>query len=106
MARDKVKLLGIWQSPFTLRVKLALSLKGVEYEYVEDDILNKSPMLLQYNPVYKKVPVLVHNGKPIVESLIIMEYVDEIWKDHPLLLKTLLRSEISFLAKFVDDKVK
>ncbi|KAJ0806335.1 putative glutathione transferase [Helianthus annuus] len=106
MARDKVKLLGIWQSPFTLRVKLALSLKGVEYEYVEDDILNKSPMLLQYNPVYKKVPVLVHNGKPIVESLIIMEYVDEIWKDHPLLPEDPFeKARYRFWAKFVDDKL-
>ncbi|MFS7915544.1 putative glutathione transferase [Helianthus anomalus] len=106
MARDEVKLLGIWQSPFTFRVKLALSFKGVEYEYVEEDILNKSPMLLQYNPMYKKVPVLVHNGKPIVESLIIMEYIDEIWKDHPLLPEDPLeKARYRFWAKFVDDKV-
>ncbi|KAK9069510.1 hypothetical protein SSX86_011414 [Deinandra increscens subsp. villosa] len=88
MAQDKVKLLGIWQSPFALRVKWALKLKGVEYEYVEDDILNKSPMLLQYNPVYKKVP-----------------YFNEIWKNHPLLPQDPFEKARSrFWAKFVDDK--
>ncbi|KAF6176433.1 hypothetical protein GIB67_010070 [Kingdonia uniflora] len=31
------------------------------------------------NPVHKKVPVLIHNGKPISESLIVVQYVDEVW---------------------------
>lgn len=101
-----MKLLGFWGSPFTLRVKCALSIKEIEYEYVEEDLPNKSPMLLQYNPVYKKIPILVHNGKPIVESLVILEYIDETWKNHPLLPEDPFeRARSRFWAKFVDDKV-
>lgn len=103
---DEVKLLGTWTSPYTRRVEISLKLKGIPYEYVEIDLRNKSPLLLESNPVHKKVPVLIHNGIPIAESMVILEYIDETWKSNPIFPQDPHdRALVRFWCKFIDEKV-
>ncbi|KAG6643314.1 glutathione S-transferase U8-like [Carya illinoinensis] len=103
---EELSLLGMWASPFSCRVKIALKLKVVQYKYVEEDLFNKSPLLLKYNPIDKKVPVLVHNGNPLLESLVILEYIDETWQGYPIFPKDPYERAVArFWAKFIDDKL-
>lgn len=106
--KNEVKLHGMWASTYSNRVQLALRVKGIPYEYIEEDLSNKSQLLLKYNPVHKKVPVLVHNGKPIAESCIILEYIDETWKNSPKLLpeNPYERAKVRFWADFIQKQVR
>uniref|UniRef100_A0A0E0M0G8 Glutathione S-transferase n=1 Tax=Oryza punctata TaxID=4537 RepID=A0A0E0M0G8_ORYPU len=110
---DEVVLLDFWVSPFGQRCRIALAEKGVEYEYSEQRLAGeKSDLLLRSNPVHKKIPVLLHAGRPVCESLIILEYIDETWpeseKKSPRRLlpdDPYARARARFWADYVDKKL-
>ncbi|KAK8651907.1 hypothetical protein V6N13_141482 [Hibiscus sabdariffa] len=104
---EEVVLLDFWASPFGIRVRIALAEKGIKYENREEDLRNKSALLLQMNPVHKKIPVLIHNAKPISESLIQVQYIDEVWHDTAPLLPSdpYQKANARFWADFVDKKM-
>jgi len=68
------------------KVRLTLCEKGLEWETHEVNLFTSE----QYDPAYLAlnpkgvVPTLVHDGKPIIESTLICEYVDDTFPDPKL----------------------
>jgi glutathione S-transferase len=107
-----MRLLGGELSPFTARARLALELRGVPYELVDEQLVpRKSERLLAANPVYGKIPVLLlPDGRAICESAVIVQYVDEASDDGSGSSSRLMpedpyqRAMHRFWTAFVDDR--
>ncbi|KAJ9190145.1 hypothetical protein P3X46_001373 [Hevea brasiliensis] len=105
---EELILLSSEYSLFAERVKIAFAEKGItNYQVRNEDLSNKSPLLLQMNPVHKLVPVLIHNGKPICESMIIVQYIDDFWNHKSPLLPSdpYQRAHARFWADYIDKKI-
>ncbi|TKV90974.1 hypothetical protein SEVIR_9G064000v4 [Setaria viridis] len=99
-------LLDVFGSPFAQRVSIALAEKGLAYERAEQDLTAKSDLLRRSNPVHGKVPVLLHDGRPVCESLAILQYLDEAFPGTPPLLPPVsdpyARARARFWGEYAD----
>ncbi|KAK1365825.1 Glutathione transferase [Heracleum sosnowskyi] len=108
MVSSVVQVLGTSYSPYANRVQIALNLKSVDFEYIEQNLISKTDLLLRSNPVNKKVPVLIHGDKCISESLVIVQYIDETWSSngHSFLPSDAYDRAIArFWPAYFDDKL-
>ena len=70
----------------SVKSRLALAEKGLVWEGVHLNLRagdTQRPDYLKLNP-HAVVPTLVHDGRPIIESTVIGEYIDETWPTPPL----------------------
>jgi len=83
-----MKLYTYWRSLATFRVRIALNLKGLSYEpvYVDLDAGDqRQPEFKSVNP-QMVIPALVEDdGNVLFQSLAILEYLNEIHPEPPLL---------------------
>ncbi|KAL3455367.1 hypothetical protein BJX64DRAFT_295125 [Aspergillus heterothallicus] len=79
-----LKLYGSCFCPFVQRVWIALELKGIPYQYLEVDPYQKPQSLLEVNP-RGLVPALRHGDWGSYESTVLLEYLEDLNVDPPLL---------------------
>ena len=70
--------------PYCARVRIVLAEKGVELEVVEIDLSDRPAWIYEKNST-GRVPVLEEDGRPLPESAVIMEFLEERHPDPPLL---------------------
>ncbi len=83
-----VTLYTYWRSQAAFRVRIALRLKGIAMEKVTLDLLKGDQFAASYQALNPEgvVPTLIDGtGEPLVQSLAILEYLDEKYPEPPLL---------------------
>ena len=86
-----MKLYGFWRSLASYRVRVALAMKGMQAEEISIDLLKGKQNEGDYLAVNPQgvVPALVldEGGPPLFQSLAILEYLEEVRPQPPLLPK-------------------
>lgn len=102
---SQIKIYSSVLCPFAHRVRLTLLEKSVPFESIEIDLQNKPTNFLEISP-YGKVPVLKHGDNRVWESVIINEYLEEVFPDPPLLPKEpMQRAKARIWINFADTQL-
>lgn len=107
-----MKLYGYWRSSASWRVRIALNLKGLGYEYVPVHLVRdggeQHGAAHQARNPMRQVPVLeVPGGRMISQSLAILEYLEEVHPEPALLpADPLLRAKVRQIAETMNSGIQ
>ena len=103
---ESLRLYSYWRSSAAYRVRIGLNLKQLAHEIVPVHLVRDGGQ--QHAPDYRAlnpqqlVPTLRHGHRTLTQSLAILEYLDEVWPEPPLLPATArARQRVRALAQLV-----
>jgi maleylacetoacetate isomerase len=99
-----VKLYTYFRSSAAYRVRIALNLKGVTYESVSINLLKGEQREESYKAVnpHKRVPSLDIGATTLIQSPAILEYLDEVYPEPPLLpVGAVTRAKVRAIASLI-----
>lgn len=99
-----MKLYNYFRSSASFRVRIALQLKGLPFEYIPVHLAKGQHKLPEYSAIAADnlVPNLVIDGEHLSQSMAIIEYLDEMHPEPPLLPKAPLdRARVRALAQSI-----
>ena len=89
MKAEELTLYSYWRSSAAYRVRIALNLKGLSFKTIPVHLVRQGGE--QFSEAYRNinpqglVPVLLHQGQVLTQSMAICEYLDECCERYPLL---------------------
>ena len=89
MKAEELTLYSYWRSSAAYRVRIALNLKGLSFKTIPVHLVRQGGE--QFSEAYRNinpqglVPVLLHQGQVLTQSMAICEYLDECFERYPLL---------------------
>jgi maleylacetoacetate isomerase len=102
-----VKLYSYYRSSAAFRVRIALNLKGLAYEteaihLIKDGGHNRRPEYRAVNPQMRVPALVTPGGEVLIQSLAIIEYLDETHPQPPLLPKDpIARAKVRALSELI-----
>ncbi|OAY64927.1 glutathione S-transferase Z1-like [Ananas comosus] len=106
---EKLILYSYWRSTCSERARIALNLKGLDYEYKAVNLLKgeqSNPEFEKINPV-KYVPALVDGDVVVADSFAIILYLEDKYPQNPLLPQDLKKKALNLqIASIVSSSIQ
>jgi len=99
-----MKLYNFFRSGTSHRLRIALNLKGLTYEYVPVDLRTEQHLGADYKALNPQglVPALIDDGRVLIQSPAIIEWLEERYPSPPLLPRALeQRARVRALAAVI-----
>jgi len=71
-----MKLIGLYDSPYVRRVAVSMRLQGFAFEHVALSVFRHIDAMREINPLVKVPMLVLDNGDKLIESSLILDYLD------------------------------
>ena len=91
-------LIGQYDSIFVRRVAIAMRLYGIAFEHKTWSTFGDAEKIAPYNPLMRVPTLVLDNGEALIESSIILDYLDERVGEGQAMIAAPRRREAASLA--------
>ena len=76
-----MKLVGMLDSPYVRRVAISFDVMGIDFEHCPVSVFNDLEQFKSINPVVKAPTLVLENGKYLMDSSVILQFVEKEFPD-------------------------
>lgn len=77
-----MKLVGMLDSPYVRRVAISFDVLGIDFELCPVSVFNDLELFKSINPVVKAPTLVLDDGKYLMDSSVILQFVEKVFPDN------------------------